>query len=507
MDKKIKIFFFFILIILIFCADKINAAGELTYLDLLLKGNCFLTVKLSDNTIAGMDFEKGKANVPQKAIYSGLYSEPQYLIFVNPDPGSYYLTLVGRNEGTCELEIKLSKGEKITFTKTFSESFKKGEMLEAGFTLYKFENYDPVKRIYDITYQAWNIAPGSGKEALSEGFHRPYLEVVPNFIKIGFLTGKNQEIPIIIKTPSCVPPGETSCSIVPAKDITFSLHEIPEDYTSFSENNFSIEANSSKNIKFKVKIPESASEFSGYIYVKSSVGNNIIVVDGEAEEITETEPIIELPIITFDTEEAIAKFRKLSKNTKTEIEIPKEMDLPFTDIKFQALNYLENFQIITKILKEGELANKNIPKIDKNVYRYVEIIKEGIDDKNITNIQVGFKVNKNWIKENEIDANRIKLFKFKDNSWMVLETEKTSEDANSVYYKTSPPDLSTFVIAGEKVEKMSSSKEKETTFGGENVPKRTPAGIIFWIGGSIVILIIVGIVIYFFFKKKKTPKV
>jgi len=447
MNPKIKILFFLILIMLFFSVSKVKAVGELTYLNIFLRGDCFPTVKLPDNTIGGMDFEKGYATVPQKAVYSGLYMQPQYLIFINPDPGAYYISIVSNREGICELEVQLMKGSATTFSKTLSENLKKGEIREAAFTLYKFENYDPTNRIYDVTYQIWNIAPGSGKEALSEGFHKPYLEIIPNFIKIGILAGENQEIPIIIKTPPCIPPSGTSCSIIPAKNITFSLHDIPEEYVTFSENDFLVEASSSKIIKLKIKTPQSTNQLEGYIYVKSSIGENIIGVNFTSDEITETEPPIELPLISFDTEKIIAKFMKLSKNVTSEIETPTEMDLPITNIKFQAINDLQDFKITMKSLKEEELINKNIKKINKKSYNYVEIVKENINDQNITTAYIGFRVNKNWIRENKINLNRVKLFKFENNSWRVLKTEKIFEDGSMVYYKAFSPGLSIFVIA------------------------------------------------------------
>jgi PGF-pre-PGF domain-containing protein len=448
-----KILFF--TIFLIICLNRVDAAGELTYLNIMLRGECFLTVRASYGTgIIGMDFEKGYASTQEGVVYSGLYMEPQYAIFVNPKEGEYQITIVGKSEwgDNCELDVSLIKGSTTTFSKTLSEYLKKGESREVGFVVYKFESY------YDTTYQLWNIAPGSGKEALSEGLHKPYLEIIPNSIKIGLSAGENQEIPIIVKTPRCIPPEASSCSIVPINDITFSVtdliggeapsFELPKNYTSFSDNGFSVEANSSKIIKLKVKNPKEVYKitYSGYISIKSSVGYNVIFVEADSDNVTETDPAVEFPTIAFDSEKAIASFQEISKDKESEIEIPKELNLPVNKIRFQPTDNLSNLQIITRNLKENDLMNMNISIINKTLYQYFEIIKNN-DDKNIANIEVEFKVNKSWIENNNISS--VNLFKFENNSWKSLKTEKISEDSNSVYYNAFSTTLSLFAIIGD----------------------------------------------------------
>lgn len=391
-----------------------------------------------------MNYEKGFAETQEKVVYSGLNIDPQYVILVNPSSGSYYVDVVGNGEDECSLSILLFQGSDIVFNRTFTKHFKMGELQQTWFNVRQFGPY------FDI----W--------ESEIEELHKPYLEVVPDLIRIGLYAGKNQDIPIILKTPARIPPTGVSGVIIPAENVTFSVTKLIgggapaatlKDIISFSENGFSIPPNSSKIIKAQLKIPEEFrnTTYIGYIFVKSSIGDDVIFVSAFYDNITTIEPLITFPIISFEDGKVIANFGKMEKGINF-IDIPPEVNLSIKNLEIESKTNLTDVRIITEILTEDKLIAKNISKIDKFVYQYLEITKNNIANKDISYIKIKFQVHKKWIKEKEI--NLIKLFKFENNTWKSLETSKISEDINFIYYEGISPAFSVYAIGGEKTKEL-----------------------------------------------------
>nr|WP_269850673.1 PGF-pre-PGF domain-containing protein [Methanosarcina horonobensis] len=68
------------------------------------------------------------------------------------------------------------------------------------------------------------------------------------------------------------------------------------------------------------------------------------------------------------------------------------------------------------------------------------------------NAYTGFKVDKEWIKNNSVNESNIALLWY-DNKWEPLRTEKTGEDDNYVYFRAKTSGYSCFAISeytGEK---------------------------------------------------------
>jgi len=86
------------------------------------------------------------------------------------------------------------------------------------------------------------------------------------------------------------------------------------------------------------------------------------------------------------------------------------------------------------------------------VYKYVEIISENIEDDVINKLIIKFKIEKQWIRENEVDSEDIVLYRYisKISSWEELKTVEAGEDKNYVYYESRSGGLSTFAISAER---------------------------------------------------------
>jgi PGF-pre-PGF domain-containing protein len=131
---------------------------------------------------------------------------------------------------------------------------------------------------------------------------------------------------------------------------------------------------------------------------------------------------------------------------------------------------------------------------------------------NIGNSVVGFRVEKSWIEENNVDVDTIKLCRYSDDEWSYLDTRKISEDTNSLHFEASTPGFSPFAIVGHSVEKVTTGEVEKlkTTDSVENdiykeknvstKPKGTFNNLIAI--GSLFILLIGGFVGYVVYRKR-----
>ena len=88
--------------------------------------------------------------------------------------------------------------------------------------------------------------------------------------------------------------------------------------------------------------------------------------------------------------------------------------------------------------------------LERNVYQYVEVVQERIVDE-IEYVNIGFRVEKSWIKENNIDPFLVKLFRFSD-GWNEMDTSYVGESQKYAYYESTIPGFSIFAIAGSILE-------------------------------------------------------
>jgi hypothetical protein len=99
-----------------------------------------------------------------------------------------------------------------------------------------------------------------------------------------------------------------------------------------------------------------------------------------------------------------------------------------------------------EVLKNKSTLVKTLP--SGRVYNHVNIwVGEGGAGKSeaLENGVVGFKVEKAWIKNNRGNEENITL-QWYDKEWKVLETQKTGEDKNYVYFKAKTLAYSSFAI-------------------------------------------------------------
>jgi PGF-pre-PGF domain-containing protein len=86
---------------------------------------------------------------------------------------------------------------------------------------------------------------------------------------------------------------------------------------------------------------------------------------------------------------------------------------------------------------------------NKNEYSSFQIAATNLPDDNIRSVVIEFKVERNWLSNNEIPQDKINLYRYENGEWRRLETSLLRTDGKYAYYKAVSPGLSIFVIAGQ----------------------------------------------------------
>jgi PGF-pre-PGF domain-containing protein len=131
--------------------------------------------------------------------------------------------------------------------------------------------------------------------------------------------------------------------------------------------------------------------------------------------------------------------------SKANVSIQKTEGIDLTQIAISVKNKVASVQInITKLDAKPEETPALV-----NVYRYIRVDKKNIEDENISEVKIVFKVEKSWIASNNINPDTIALYRY-TTKWEKLNTIKKGADSEYLYYEATSPGLSYFAIAGEK---------------------------------------------------------
>lgn len=116
-------------------------------------------------------------------------------------------------------------------------------------------------------------------------------------------------------------------------------------------------------------------------------------------------------------------------------------------INYKALTSQGYISATIEVLKDTSALVKQTPpgEVYKNMNIWVG--KSGYaTEHNIENPVIGFKVQRSWIQDNQINADSIKLSRYSDDVWAALPTSKTDEDATYIYFESQTPGFSPFAI-------------------------------------------------------------
>jgi PGF-pre-PGF domain-containing protein len=122
-------------------------------------------------------------------------------------------------------------------------------------------------------------------------------------------------------------------------------------------------------------------------------------------------------------------------------------------VNFTALSNAGYISTVIEVLEStSALVNKQPEGI---VYKNINIWvgKAGFaTDRNIADQKIGFRVEKKWITENNIDSSTIKMNRYHQEKWNKLSTAQTWEDSNYMYFESSTPGFSPFTITGDVIQ-------------------------------------------------------
>ena len=126
-------------------------------------------------------------------------------------------------------------------------------------------------------------------------------------------------------------------------------------------------------------------------------------------------------------------------------------------VEFKASRSKGNVELSVKNLKEKpDDVNENMGISEQSeVYEYLDIKltsgDEYIGETGIQTMNFTFTVSKEWIENESIDKYSIKMMRYHNYSWQILNTSYVNESDDEIRFKAATPGLSVFAVVGDKV--------------------------------------------------------
>ncbi len=122
---------------------------------------------------------------------------------------------------------------------------------------------------------------------------------------------------------------------------------------------------------------------------------------------------------------------------------------PVTSIKIKIADDVED-RVAIQSSTSGDRPDDADEDPSGTVYRYIELEKTNISDGDIESANFSFRVEKDWIDNNSIDPDSVRLMRY-DEGWEELPTEETDDDDDYRYYRAESPGFSVFAITGDEL--------------------------------------------------------
>ncbi|WP_321431227.1 NosD domain-containing protein [uncultured Methanolobus sp.] len=124
---------------------------------------------------------------------------------------------------------------------------------------------------------------------------------------------------------------------------------------------------------------------------------------------------------------------------------------PVTEVSFEAKN--DEGLVVAKVQLLSE-SPEGVPSSSGNSYKVmsIDVGSEGtISSDTADNIQIQFKVSKQWIEENNIDVSTIRMSRYHDDQWNDLPTYQEREEEGYIYFYAETPGFSIFEVVGDEI--------------------------------------------------------
>src|SRR3989338_227550 len=180
---------------------------------------------------------------------------------------------------------------------------------------------------------------------------------------------------------------------------------------------------------------------------------------------------------------------------------------------------------------------KEVPALDKNVYKYVSItqvnLAKAIEGEGVAVI---FKVSVDWLTEKGLTKDNVALHRFVNGGWVTLDTTFSEEDGGYITYTAQTPGFSYFAIAEgksvaapvvEQKDQTAMTDEKDVVASGKDASVGTStsststsasssttgetqvmgsSNSMWWVAGVVALVVIIGLVWFMMSRKKPSEE-
>ncbi|HLD07411.1 MAG TPA: PGF-pre-PGF domain-containing protein, partial [Candidatus Nanoarchaeia archaeon] len=100
-----------------------------------------------------------------------------------------------------------------------------------------------------------------------------------------------------------------------------------------------------------------------------------------------------------------------------------------------------------KVASLGSKKPDTLPAPAGAAYQFLEISRKNIEEKNLKEATITFKVPGSWLEKEEVGEDEVLLQRY-TSAWEELETRKTKNVGSTVFYEADTPGFSYFVVTG-----------------------------------------------------------
>ncbi len=152
----------------------------------------------------------------------------------------------------------------------------------------------------------------------------------------------------------------------------------------------------------------------------------------------------------------VKKVDSLKQGTTTELVVADEKSA-VTKIVLNANKEIQNGEVDI----EGLISNPVSTSPSSKTYKYFQLTKKSISDSDLSQTKVIFQVPKSWMASNGITESDVLLYRYNNNNWDKLQTNKIGTNVTYILYEAITSGFSVFAIGAEK--KLEQSAEDRVT--------------------------------------------
>lgn len=165
---------------------------------------------------------------------------------------------------------------------------------------------------------------------------------------------------------------------------------------------------------------------------------------------------------------ASANIDVVKKNQQVSVQIQSQdgEQTSFVDeISFKSKNDAQNVEI--SVVNHGNNKPEDVPSSSESdsetVHSYMEINHKNLDNDDIEDVSIKFRVEKSWLEENNKEPSSVGLKRYNNDNWDVLAVSQFDETDTHYIYKAQTPGFSHYSIYAEEDQTYSISEGSDDT--------------------------------------------